>query len=59
MLKYEDGYTTNQALAAANLITESERNYPNSAIFLFFRGRVERMQASICATIVFVLEHTK
>lgn len=44
MLKYEDGYTSDQASSAANLIVECERRYPNSSIFLFFRGRVERMK---------------
>lgn len=44
MLKYEDGYTSDQAAAAGSLIAENERQYPNSSIFLFFRGRVERMK---------------
>lgn len=44
MLKYEDGYTTDEAAAAENLIIENEMEYINSAIFSFFRGRVERMK---------------
>lgn len=47
MLKYEDGYTSTEANCAAKLIDECQRNYENSAIFLFFRGRVDRMHVNI------------
>lgn len=50
MLKYEDGYTTNEATSAAGLINECQRNYENSGIFLFFRGRVDRMHVIIITT---------
>ena len=46
MFKYEDGYTESEAKAASNLINECEQEYINSAIFLFFRGRVERMKVN-------------
>lgn len=47
MFKYEDGYTSDETMSADMLIAEREQEYINSAIFLFFRGRVERMKVCL------------
>lgn len=44
MFSCEDGYSSNEIRAASNLLNECATDYTNSAIFLFFLGRVERMK---------------
>lgn len=44
MFKNEDGYSDSDIKAASIILDECKQNFPNSAIFQFFQGRVERMK---------------
>ncbi|XP_037031278.1 tetratricopeptide repeat protein 39C-like isoform X2 [Bradysia coprophila] len=46
MFKNEDGYSDSDIKAASLILGECKSKFPNSAIFLFFQGRVERMKAN-------------
>lgn len=44
IFRNEDGYANDKMESVANLLEENETKYKNSAIFLFFHGRLERMK---------------
>lgn len=44
----EDGYAREKIEAMNNLLDDCHRQYESSAIFLFFRGRLERMKVTTC-----------
>lgn len=46
MFKNEDGYSDSDIKAASLILSECKNKFPNSAIFQFFQGRVERMKVS-------------
>lgn len=46
----EEGYTSDKIEAVSNLLNDYEQQYESSAIFLFFRGRFERMKVHLMKT---------
>lgn len=46
MFKNEDGYSDSDIKAASLILGECKSKFPNSAIFLFFQGRVDRMKVT-------------
>lgn len=50
----EDGYTSDKIEAVSNLLTDNEQQYTDSAIFLFFHGRFERMKVRL---IIFINDY--
>lgn len=44
IFRNEDGYANDKIESVANLLEENRTKYNNSAIFLFFHGRLERMK---------------
>lgn len=52
MFKNEDGYSDSDIKAASLILGECKDKFPNSAIFQFFQGRVERMKVSSMYTLV-------
>lgn len=42
----EDGYAKEKVDAATKLLDESIQQYPNAGLYLFFRGRLERMKVN-------------
>lgn len=44
LFRNEDAYASDKIDAVANLLNECRDNYHDSAIFLFFHGRLERMK---------------
>lgn len=47
LFRNEDGYSKEKIDAVANLLDENRALYHQSAIFLFFHGRLERMKVRI------------
>lgn len=48
----EDGYTTDKIDSATAILSDYDRQYGQSAIFLFFRGRLERMKVHLSRLVV-------
>lgn len=46
LFQHEDGYSAENVETITNLLNESQQQYGDSAIFLFFRGRLHRMQVN-------------
>lgn len=49
----EDGYAREKIEAMTNLLDDCHEEYQSSAIFLFFRGRLERMKVTTCSNLFF------
>lgn len=51
----EEGYTSDKIEAVSNLLNDYEQQYNGSAIFLFFRGRFERMKVHLITFLKIVI----
>lgn len=57
LFRNEDGYAKDKIDVVANLLDENHTRYQQSAIFLFFHGRLERMKVN-CIIIIIIIANT-